>query len=518
MKMKQKVISCTLIMLMVISIITGCTKKDQTEDITETESKDTTTQSVETLGEEKPVIKFLGPDLNFDIESDPGSELIQEITGYKMEFTGLPQGDERTTKLLLLLSSGESYDVLKMQNDDYIAVLANNGLLPLNDLIDKYGENIMKYANKEMWNYTTKDGEKYGIVLEELRKDFISSGIMYRKDLFEEHNIEIPSNIEEFYNMLLDVKNKFPNAIPITFAMDTAQAGSFAYTSVPLVPVASAFDIDYEWKEVDGKLKYLIETNGFKEYLKFMHKLYQEKLIDKEFSANKGSNCNEKLVSGKAIMKMSYPQDGKDVVKSLRKEYNITNEDIGFLPVLESKDGTKTAPYFSGVDRITGISVTSNNPEHAVNWINICMDPEINTKIWIGEEDVDHYIENGEYYPILPRFFELRQNIYWYNPAYIDELTSKQWVARVRKDPDMEFTYQAITDAAQGAGKINPAGNIPVFDSGKYVLSLRTYVIENIIKFIMMGNIDEEYDAFVAKWKADGGEVWEKEVNDKRIK
>jgi len=114
----------------------------------------------------------------------------------------------------------------------------------------------------------------------------LGDGIMYRSDLMDELGMEAPTTIDEFYNMLVAVKAKWPDMIP------------YANTSLNSNRMKDAFGMWAEFGVKDGKVVSNYDAN-IKEYLTFMNKLYTEGLLDVESAYQTSAQRREKIVAGK---------------------------------------------------------------------------------------------------------------------------------------------------------------------------------------------------------------------------
>lgn len=92
---------------------------------------------------EKPVLKRLNVWQNEEYNAYPVAKLLEEKTGYKVQYDMLPQ-DKWAEKLNLIMSSGEAYDIVTSYNDMalYSDYTQKGALVDLTPLIDEFGPNI----------------------------------------------------------------------------------------------------------------------------------------------------------------------------------------------------------------------------------------------------------------------------------------------------------------------------------------------------------------------------------------
>lgn len=97
----------------------------------------------ELLGPGNVTLKRLGYNTGFDVNTDYMVPVMEKSTGYKVEFSMLP-AQNPDQKLLMDVASGADYDIVNLSLNQFRTLLSKNALLPLNDLLDKYGQDILK--------------------------------------------------------------------------------------------------------------------------------------------------------------------------------------------------------------------------------------------------------------------------------------------------------------------------------------------------------------------------------------
>lgn len=94
-------------------------------------------------------------------------------------------GSDFDTKLSAGMGSGDTPDVVYMWNYPAYA----DGLEPLDEYIDKEGEEYKDNFYSTLWNYNSFDGTTYGIPV-----GFTTHALFYNKDLFAEAGVEEPTD------------------------------------------------------------------------------------------------------------------------------------------------------------------------------------------------------------------------------------------------------------------------------------------------------------------------------------
>lgn len=222
---------------------------------------------------------------------------MEEQTNVHLDMN-VVQADGAKEKLVLMLASGDYPEIIcysdnkeAFSNADLVRYGSKEKILvPLNDLIEKYGTNLkQRWAeNSEIKSdMTALDGNIYGIP--SLDAGGIGHGqcgikLWMNMDWLKKLNMKVPTTTEEFQNVLMAFKTKDPNGngkqdeIPLTGAINTWSGDPYIF----LLNAFDYFDIDNDklLKLQNGKISFSANTEGFKEGLKYIAGLYKDGLID----------------------------------------------------------------------------------------------------------------------------------------------------------------------------------------------------------------------------------------------
>lgn len=449
-------------------------------------------QSTGAVQAEKPVLKYIGGNISWDPNAEPTRALLEEITGYGMEYFILP-ADNPAEKLNMDLASGTSYDIARLDPSWFDKLAVQNALLPLNDLIDQYGPNIKKQCLEELFETTTRDGKIYGIPSPSPGAG-VYWGIAMRQDILDSLGLEQPQNLQAFYECLKKIKAE-TDMIPLT-------------TSEPVLNhVASAFGLSTYFKDVDGTLLAQPEQAGMPEYLAYMRKLYEEGLLDADLPINKAENVREKFTSGQAAaLLMTYGSQTPPAIILPALSENIPEATLSFILPLQNEQGEREIPLNKGLENITVIPVTAEHPEDAIKWLNATLEESNFDLLAIGEEGVHYKKENDTYEPILPKFFEDKGNSWWLVPVTNHHKFPTYWEElRIKKNIEVYDVYAQLTKAKE-YGKIDPTMLMPFNDVTASLKQKLNQMETDYYKRVISGAEDlADYPAFVEKWKAAGG-------------
>jgi putative aldouronate transport system substrate-binding protein len=229
-----------------------------------------------------------------DINSDKYVKKLEELANVDLNLQ-LIQHTNYEQNLTLLMAGGELPDLLQTHgiNTPQIAPAIDAGqLLPLNDLIDKYGPNLKKNVPKESWDSAkvSKDGKIYGIPQPNpIRVDTVT---YIRKDWLNKIGMAEPKTVDDYIKMLTAFRDQDPNGNgkkdEIPFSARAKLSFGYAFFG--------AYDVQPQaWKFIDGQLVPNLIRPEMVDALKIYQKLYAEKLIDNEVLVNQGKDWDAKI-------------------------------------------------------------------------------------------------------------------------------------------------------------------------------------------------------------------------------
>lgn len=456
-------------------------------------SSDPETKDV--LSGEKPVLRQLQPYDRFDPNTEYTAKFLEEKTGYQSIYEMLPE-ELPNEKLNLLMANQEKYDIMRLTKDQFFTLAEAGALEPLNGLLDQYGPNIKAGITEKTWEAATIDGKIYAIPQAGTGMD-ASASLVVRKDWLDELGLEIPTNRDELYEVLKAFKEE-KDVIPLVW-----------YGSI-LPEIASTFGIYNSWEVIDGELYHQAEHPRLKEYLAFMNKLYAEGLIDSEWPINTGSTAIEKFTSGKsAMMKLAW-WSAPSVVNALKR--NFPEAQLATLPFLTDENGKAGVGVNTGITYFIAIPKWSENKEHAMNYMNMKMEENLFKELVIGQEGVHHRVEDGKYFPILPAFDDLN-NASFFLTGVDERVYGTYWQARVRKDPILYNYYEELQALAEGLFVEDPMSNAPPIASiSENIQKLAKFSDDTYLRFIAGTESLDNFDSYLAQWRADGGEQMVKDA------
>lgn len=418
----KKILALVLCLALSVSLFAGCGGGGGNE-----ETKGTLPNVVE--GEKLAADAFAGTtlkvavlrkaeDASTDHNEKEGMKLVAEATGIDVEWIYVDPAAS-ADKLANMLMGDDQPDVyLGFFATDENTLASNLDLfydLSEEGLLETYAPDIYEQfnANPLCWTVSTwGDGAIYGLPTGSYGNGTANGGaasfLAINQEWLDKAGKKVPTTADELYDVLKYFKNNDmdgdgdpTNEIPMTFANGYSQADLMMY--------ASAFGIagNYTWQAhdhykniKDDKVVSTMDTENYRAFLEFFHKLYSEGLLDVEGFSQTSDQYQAKRKAKTCGVVSTY----------------ATMLDEGYTPfVYQGMKGV--TPMISGlVGRFGGlrsnfcITADSLNVEAALHWWNYMhTDSKLKHIIQTGS---DYFIQDGDKFIANPDYQETGKSAY----------------------------------------------------------------------------------------------------------
>ena len=430
----------------------------------------------------KPTLKVLMPNSGKSIDevnSNVNATLIEQLTGYHVEYTQLPADASAATTLTTIFMDKKDFNVMKLTKDQFSDYVAQDLLTDITDALSVFAPDILANISEESWDVVTVDGRIYGIP-ERASSDNIENPIILNYDLMLQLGLDMPETLDEFTEVLEAMTAKLGKPA-LTFDKNT-----------PLVyAISAAFGIYSFWQEyeIDGKteIRFYMDAPRYGEYVAYMHELYTKGLIDQEVSTNDAADANTRFVNGfkansqgakagaYAASLWSVPAivtslEANGIINATEAKNGLDNY-LGYLRALKQNKGDAEKVYrSSGYTYITAIPYyMAENAGYALDWMNSKIkdtETEDNFRqIVLGTEGV-HYNKTSEgYFPIDPAFNNDKDDASYYMTGSNENKYTEYWKARVRKQPELFRAWSELMDNADAVGVYNVVDFTPPIEA-----------------------------------------------------
>lgn len=343
-----------------------------------------------------------------------------------------------TQQTNLMFSSGEKLDLIPTIYTYNLAV-AQGQLIPLDELLEKYGQGIIAALDPAYLDAAKVKGVIYGVPT--LHEMATVNGVTMRKDIVDKYQIDTSKlqSLEDLEEVLKTVKAGEPDMAPL----------------LPSTVGVSILDNYITYDRLDNSLGVLTdfgnnlkvvdlyETEEYAKQLQLLRKWYKEGLILKDASTNQ-SNPSDLIKSGRGFANLlsAHPGAlGQSVVGS------VPMETVAF-----------SQPALATTSQITntmwGIAVNSKAPDKAMQFLNLMYSDKdiVNLLIW-GIEGKHYVVKSGNVID-FPDGVDSGSSGYYLNMGWLfgNQFISYVWNGT---DPDLwekmkQFNQSAIKSKALG--------------------------------------------------------------------
>jgi putative aldouronate transport system substrate-binding protein len=274
---------------------------------------------------------------------------------------------------------------------DHIAWGATGTLIDLTPYLGTYTPNlkgIMAELPIVKNIITATDGKIYSLPYVNLTPhDMPAAREWINVKWLENVGMKEPETLDDLYNVLVAFRDKDPDqngkndTIPMSgYVSGLTMQGTFCI--ITALGYAN-FGINLQ----DGKIVYFPAQPEFKEYVTFMKKLYDEKLLDQEYFTHNNAQFTAKFKDYKVAVSQNAAPHG---ALPLELSHNYRT----IKPMTSKFNSTRMWPFNTNI-RPTGASLTSGNkyPEATIRWFDHLYSEEGTMLYWydpvVGERPKD---------------------------------------------------------------------------------------------------------------------------------
>ena len=459
-----------------------------------------------------------------DFNDNPYINFIRESSGIDLEFMR-PEYSTYYDKLNLIMSSKNMPDLIQGRFEDLYKYAKEGLLVPLDDLLAKYGKDILENMPENAWQHVKVDGKIYGIPSVYFYpvegKDSIPNRVLWvRRDWSNNLGIADPVTLPEFTEMLRAFTFDDPDG---DGKKDTLGISGYIRDGElrGLDPIFGAFGVIQHgatWSEVNGKVVYNPTKPEMKDALAYLNSLYKEGILDPEFYMLNSSQWMERVYQGKIGVWQGSWWEPEQRTTSIVKNTGVDTMVGGLIKAVHAPVGPKgfkgNSASLALSEGVYFITVDSKDPSVSVKLFNWLFSPA-GRDYDFGIEGVNFDVIDG----VRTRSVTNPPDIYrrLYHLSYVpwsEGEFKRNALDEVKQDQDLfKFAWEALKVSADDA----VTSAIPYYKSDsllEYGPELQKMWIEYAIKIIIGEYPLSEWDTFVELWNKNGGEVITREMNE----
>ena len=507
---KTKILAVILAGILAVSMLAGCGGSEMVNGV---ELNDEVTKLEGYLASAQPLELTLHlHDSNGVImwkNDGPVTLEAAKLTNIKLVNTASAGQADSNQAFNTMLMGDVLPDIIKNTATNLDQAGIDGALIPLEDLIEKYAPNMHKFF-EEHPDYVAQskanDGHLYYIP--SISVDGPTEGWIIRKDWLDKLGLEMPTTVDEFYNVLKAFREQDPNGNGLK---DEVPYLDRTKSPSDLLGLFGVNKQEYSVTE-DGIVVCNRDTEEFKYAIKELAKWYKEGLIDPEiFSRN---NAREELFANNL---------GGATVDWFSSTFSFN--------VTLSKEALGNSAF--------GFELVSIDPPKDINGVSISYTPRavVTGQGWGISKDNKHVAETMKFFDFW--FTDEGKNLLWFGPdrkinadgsceysdaarAYVggptEYVTSLGGGLNIGGVHIMEAEVDAMPDVAKEAylHYRNNVKHIPYTPSYNYTIDesrvikskgtdVSTYMSEMYQNWLM-GNkdVDATWDEYIAQLKVLG--------------
>ncbi|ANE45533.1 ABC transporter substrate-binding protein [Paenibacillus swuensis] len=462
---------------------------------------------------------------------DPVTKKLTEETGVQLKFSG--PGGNGEEKANVMLVSGDYPEVMWMDRgpiwDKYVS---SGALYAIDELAKEYGFNdlVGKYIPQHVVDSLKHpDGHLYGIPnwFNDKGEFALGKSVMVRNDIYEQMGSPEIKTIQDLESYLYKVRDSKPT-----------------FNGVKVYPLGLDYNLDFMietpnlwgsknkefryYDEANKQVKFWMYNDSTKEYLRWLNKMFLEKMIDPENFSNNDEKRNEAYNKGKWATSFSYVWDywGPNVVLK-KADPKVFYKAI---PAPAGKEGV--TPYFQGYGtvgwNVSVITKNAKNPEAIIRFFNHYMSPEGQIASFYGIE--------GETYDMKDGVPMLKDGVYDEKMKDWEAYGLKTGIRHLDMNQNQKYNWEGVSESpdrkadrqiAEAAGFDGTALGIlsidPTTPEGIAWANIKSGLLPDITK-IIMAKSPEEVDTRLAetlkKYEGMGlkgvEEAWTKQYDERQ--
>ncbi|SEO26017.1 aldotetraouronic acid ABC transporter substrate-binding protein (TC 3.A.1.1.29) [Amphibacillus marinus] len=393
------------LLLLFLVILIACSNRE-----TDTVTNESGTESVTY----EYFIGGRGKDMNTN-ETEIGKQ-FEEETGVNFQVEHIV-GD-LNERIGVMIAGGIYPDVIVGAGTEDMLVDAG-AFIPLNDLLEEYGQNILDMYADYIDRFTYPDGNIYYIPFGATINDYqppanIEEGAFWiRRSVLEANDYPEIKTLEEYFNLITAYADENPEIDGMTTIPFTGMGYDTSFFRISNAPNHLAGFPNDGGVMVDmntHEARVYADSEYAKRYLQALNELNEAGYLDQEMFVMNRDDYAAKLSSGRVLGFFDYSWGIRDAMNTLRDTGKPEAEFMAFPIVFdeEMQDQYLDPPAFVQ-NRGAGITINAANPERIIQYWDYLIQ-EDNQKLIMWGIEGEHYQVNdeGRYYRTAEQIEQLR--------------------------------------------------------------------------------------------------------------
>ena len=386
----------------------------------------------------------------FDVwGTDHVSQQVTKDTGISFEAT---KSQNPVEHMATIVATGELPDAFFVYGQSNIDLLEDEAVCyPWDELIAEYAPEFIDLIDpSEIAMATRDDGHFYTLYTHVRNQEYwddMTKGVSYgqpvlsfRDDIMAELGNPVIESVDDFYNLLVKVKEKYPDMIPYMQQRRNSDA------------LAWSFGIDYDGTKgmvtiIDGEAVYTYSNREPVEaYLKYMNRLMREGLMSQEALAYEFEQLKAAVIGGNVFCYVGQAFDVDQINKAISE---IDGDDRYYTAMRNylTVDGENrcSLTYASGGFAGFYISRACKDPGRLIALMQYMKSPYGDRLTQWGVEGLDYELIDGNPIQFDTYTWKERGDNVWYFQASF-EAENQKAIAKSAIDPKFGQVAHLVID------------------------------------------------------------------------
>ncbi|WP_240417412.1 extracellular solute-binding protein [Paenibacillus periandrae] len=313
-----------------------------------------------------------------NINEDKWVKKLEELTNTDLNIVLVPH-KEYEQKMVQMFATNDIPDVVGgsggVSGKEMAGSVQAGVFMPLDDLLQKYGQNLLKKIPKDAWQKETYKGKIYAI------PEFLSNpsrrAVAIRKDLLDKAGLPIPKTVDEYLTVMrkfkeMGVENPYQGRENFKYA-DSFFGAFDAY------PYMSMF-----MKQGDQIVPKFFNVENMTKALQTYKTMFDEGLINKEFATINPTVYKNSILAGKSGI---WSMNANEVLQwEQQLKANVPTAKVELIAGPTGPDGKGGAYLYNSVTRAWFINKNVKNPEAIIKFFDWMLSDEAEKFFTFGIE------------------------------------------------------------------------------------------------------------------------------------
>ncbi len=429
-------------------------------------------------------------------------EYIKEAIGGTINVNAVPASDFFTKFSLVMASPDMLPDVFGFQKkpDTMSNYIEQGAFLSLDDneeYLQDYNSFWAGVPEGEKWMIDTRketDGKVYYAPIYGMERSTNLRAWLYRKDIFEKHNLAVPETMDELYEVSKKLKALYPDSYPFSMRSGLANFNVIGSSWKPNFHYGIYYDFENE------KWSYGATEPVMREMVEYFAKLVSEQLIPPDFFTINVNSWQELVATDRGFIMPEY-QTRIDFFNAIAREKN-PEYTLAVMTPPYAENGTGIPMVNKYNYDPMGFAVPNTKDEqriaNAFRFVNWFYSDEGEETVSWGKEGETYEVVDGEKRYILPEADASTTQLYGFrtigtylrvDPECIDLSISEEQAKTT--DHILEHTYPHLDPTLYMSLTTDDFNKMQENNT-----SIGTFVVENLQKFVIGQRPMSEWDAF----------------------